>query len=208
MSKELNNYFKKIEQDVLATYKIANKARKLGFDPKEEVEIPLAKNMAERVEGLIGAVIPEIIDSGLSKRIQKLEKKYGKLDFRVALSISLEVVQEKFCKFENKIKAIETGIRVGLAYLTLGVVSSPLEGFVELKIKKRRDGKQYFCLMYSGPIRSAGGTAGALSVVIADFLRKNTGYEVLMPSELNIPPTQGKDRSLCYLFLFYLGLCN
>jgi len=145
--------------------------------------------MAERVEGLIGALITDIINSGLSKRIQGLEKKYGKLDWRVALTISLEIVHEKFCEFENKIKAMETGIRVGLAYLTLGVVSSPLEGFVELKLKKRKDGKEYFCLMYSGPIRSAGGTAGALSVVIADHIRKNMGFDVYDPTEKEIRRT-------------------
>ncbi|MFC2016626.1 DNA polymerase II large subunit, partial [Chloroflexota bacterium] len=143
----------------------------------------------ERVEGLIGVLMPDIINSGLSKRIQELEKKYGKLDWRVALSISLEVVNEKFCKFEDKTKAMEAGIRVGLAYLTLGVVSSPLEGFVELKLKKRRDGKKYFCLMYSGPIRSAGGTAGALSVVIADYIRKKKGYGVYDATEKEIRRT-------------------
>ncbi|MBW2976059.1 DNA polymerase II large subunit [Candidatus Woesearchaeota archaeon] len=186
MKEQINSYFKEIENKITVAYNTATKARKLGFDPEEQVSILLAKNMAERVEGLIGALIPGIINSGLSKRIQELEKKYGKLDWRVALSISLEVVDEKFCRFENKTKAMEAGIRVGLAYLTLGVVSSPLEGFVELKLKKRMDGKEYFCLMYSGPIRSAGGTAGAFSVVIADYIRKKMGYSVYDPTEKEI----------------------
>ena len=186
MKEELEDYFKEIENKVAGIYKVANKARKKGFDPEEEVAIPLAKNMAERVEGLVGALIPDMINSGLSKRIQGIEKEYGKLDWRVALSIALEVVHEKFCKFENKVKAMEAGIRVGLAYLTLGVVSSPLEGFVELKLKKRKDGKEYFCLMYSGPIRSAGGTAGAFSVVIADYIRKNMGYDLYDATEKEI----------------------
>ncbi|MBI2651111.1 DNA polymerase II large subunit [Candidatus Woesearchaeota archaeon] len=186
MKSEIEEYFKNIEQEVAAAYTFANEARKKGYDAEDYVCIPLAKNMAERVEGLIGALIPRIINSGLSKRINEIERKYGKLDWRVALSISLEVVNEKFCKFENKIKAMEAGIRVGLAYLTLGVVSSPLEGFVELKLKKRRDNKEYFCLMYSGPIRSAGGTAGAFSVIIADFIRKKMGYEAYDATEKEI----------------------
>ena len=186
MNDEIPDYFKEIERKVSATYRVVERARKKGFDPEGRASIPLAKNMAERVEGLIGALIPDIIGSGLSERIQELEKKYGKLNPMVALSISLEIVQEKFCKFENRIKAMEAGIRVGLAYLTLGVVSSPLEGFVELKLKKRKDGKEYFCLMYSGPIRSAGGTAGALSVVIADYIRKNMGYGAYDATEKEI----------------------
>ena len=186
MKNDLDNYFKEIDQKVAKAYRIAEKARKMGYDPEEHVSVHIAKNMAERVEGLIGALLPQIINSGLAKRIQELESKYGKLDWRVALSISLEVTNEKFCKFENKIKAMESGIRVGLAYLTLGVVSSPLEGFVELKLKKREDGKEYFCLMYSGPIRSAGGTAGAFSAVIADYIRKNKGYDVYDATEQEI----------------------
>jgi len=186
MKNDIQNYFRQIDKEVTLTYKIAQKARRRGYDPEERTEMTLTKNMAERVEGLIGALIPDIINSGLSKKIQDLEKKYGKLDWRVALTISLETAKEKFCTFDNKIKSIEAGIRVGLAYLTLGVVSSPLEGFVELKIKKREDGKDYFCLMYSGPIRSAGGTAGALSVVLADYLRKEMGYHTYDATEKEI----------------------
>jgi len=189
MNKEINSYFEEIRKRVEALYKIATKARKKGLDPENEVGTRLAENMAERVEGLIGALIPEIINSGLSKRIQELEKKYGKLNFRVALSVARDMVQGKFCTFQNKIEAMELGIRTGLAYLTLGVVSSPLEGFVKLKLKRRKDGKEYFCLMFSGPIRSAGGTAGALSVVIADFIRKEMGYDVYDPTESEIRRT-------------------
>ncbi len=176
-------YFTKIEQEVVEAYAIARKARAKGLDPENDVSMPLAKNMAERVEGLVGAIVPQIIGSGVALRIQELEKQYGRLDLRVALTISLEIAKGKFCAFANQVKAMEAGIRVGLGYLTLGVVSSPLEGFVELKIAKRRDGKDYFCLMYSGPIRSAGGTAGALSVVVADYVRKQMGYDVYDPTE-------------------------
>ncbi|MDP3765018.1 MAG: DNA polymerase II large subunit [Nanoarchaeota archaeon] len=167
-------------------YEIANKARSKGYDPEESVNIPLAKNMAERVEGLVSVAAPQIFNKGIPQRIKELEAIYGKLDWRVALHISLETTQQKFCKFETQKEAIETGIRVGLAYLTLGVVASPLEGFVGLKIRKRLDGKEYFSLMYSGPIRSAGGTAGAVSVIIADHIRKNLGYDTYDPTEREI----------------------
>ncbi|MBI4439808.1 DNA polymerase II large subunit [Candidatus Woesearchaeota archaeon] len=176
MSAGMRNYLDKMNQRVNEEYKIAKIARKKGFDPQTDIEMPLARNMAERVEGLISMVSPEIIGSGVSKRLAALEEKFGKLDWRVALTIALEIAQEKFYKFETPLKGMETGIRVGLAYLTLGVVSSPIEGFVELKLKKRMDGKEYFCLMYSGPIRSAGGTGAAVSVIVADYVRKKMGY--------------------------------
>lgn len=176
-SEKLGKYFELIEREVAFAYSVAQEARKKGFDPEEIVSIPLAKNMAERVEGLVSVVEPNIRGSGVSQRINELEEKYGKLSWKVAFVISLETAQEKFCKLGSKHRAMEIGIRVGLAYLTLGVVASPLEGFVELKLKKRMDdGKEYFCLMFSGPIRSAGGTGAAVSVLVADYIRKQMGY--------------------------------
>jgi len=188
-SKEIKKYFQEIDKNIKQAYAIAEKARNKGFDPEEEVAIPLAKNMAERVEGLISTIAPEIANSGLSKRIKELEKKFSDLDWRVALTISLEVAQQKICKFENKLKAIETGIRVGIAYLTLGIVASPIEGFVELKIKKTKEQKEYFCLMYSGPIRSAGGTAAAVSTIVADYVRNQLGYTPYDPTEEEVKRT-------------------
>src|SRR3989344_9328401 len=129
ISEDIKSYFENLDNEVKTAYNLARKARKKGLDPENDVGLPLAKNMAERVEGLVGAIVPQIINSGLSRRIQELEKKYKKMDWRVALEIALEVAKEKFCKLKDKTEAIETGIRVGLAYLTLGIVSSPLEGF-------------------------------------------------------------------------------
>src|SRR3989344_9482202 len=81
---------------------------------------------------------------------------------------------------------MEVGIRVGIAYVTNGVVASPLEGFTQLKIRKRRDGKEYFALYFSGPIRSAGGTGASVSVIIGDYIRKKMGYAEFDPDEREI----------------------
>lgn len=183
---DVESYFSKISGQIEKCYEVANRARSKGYDPESKVAIPLATTMAERVEGLVSAAAPEITGAGIPSRIYELEGQYGKLDWRVALQISLEVAKQKLCKFSTEIKAMETGIRIGIAYLTLGIVSSPLEGFVELKIKKRRDGKDYFCLMYSGPIRSAGGTAGAVSVIVADYVRKNMGFGTYDPEDKEV----------------------
>lgn len=189
MSIGMEKYFTGINTEVERIYKIANEAKSKGYDPDPVVNIPLARNMAERVEGLISAVAPQIKGSGVVERLAELEKKYGAQDWRVAFSIALEVAQQKFCQFKDEKEAMEVGIRVGIAYVTVGVVASPLEGFVELKIKDRMDGKKYFCLMYSGPIRSAGGTGGAVSVLIADYVRKNMGYATYDPTEEEIKRT-------------------
>ncbi|MDP3918442.1 MAG: DNA polymerase II large subunit, partial [Nanoarchaeota archaeon] len=183
-SPRVESIFNSINQEVDKCYIIANKAKTMGFDPDDKVRIPLAKNMAERVEGLISSVFPDILGKGVPERIQQLEKEFGSQDWRVALVIAEEVAKEKFCKFEDKKKAIETGIRVGFSYVTVGVVSSPLEGFIEIDIRKRYDnGQEYIALIYGGPIRSAGGTGASVSVLIADYVRKKMGYSTYDASE-------------------------
>ncbi len=182
-SKQIQKYFDRIERETKEAHEIATKARKKSYDPEDQVDIKLAKNMAERVEGLISTVAPQIVGSGMTKRILELEKKYGTLSWEVALQIALEVAQEKFCKFKDKKEAMEVGIRAGFTYHTVGIVAAPLEGFVELRIKQRQDGKEYFSMVYAGPVRGAGGTAASVSVLIADYVRKNMGYSEYDPTE-------------------------
>ncbi len=183
----MQQYFQTLSEGVERAHTLAIAARKEGYDPTEQVEVELASNLAERVIGLISVAAPQVKGSGIVPRILELEEQYGKLDWRVALTIALEVAQQKFCTFKDEIEAIETGIRVGFAYVTVGVVSSPLEGFVKLELKKRNDGKgKYFSLWYSGPIRNAGGTAAAVSVLIADYIRKHLGYAPYDPTEKEI----------------------
>ena len=99
----LEEYFKQITTEVNRSYKLAESARKKGLDPENKVDIQLTKNMAERVVGLVSIVAPQLIGTGMIKRIQELEKQYGKLDWRIPLIISKEVASEKFCKFDNKL---------------------------------------------------------------------------------------------------------
>jgi DNA polymerase II large subunit len=182
----IKKYFQSLQREILKQYKIAEGAREKGFDPSEEVEIKLAKNSAERVVGLISVAAPQIIDSGVTERIIELEKKYGKLDWRIACVIAHEISEEKFCKFKDRVEAIEIGIRTGFAYVTVGVVSAPLEGFTRIELKKRKDDKEYFAMYFSGPIRNAGGTAASVAVIIADYVRTMLGYATYDPDEKEI----------------------
>jgi DNA polymerase II large subunit len=176
-------YFNELSRQVSKEYDLAKQARKIGFDPSNEVEIPLAKSLAEKTVGLISTLYPQLRDSKISKRILELEKEYGQLNFRVCLKIAEEVAKEKYCKFENLLKAIDAGARVGFAYDTLGVVASPIEGYTGLTLGKTKEGKDYFIVNFSGPIRSAGTTATCRFLMLIDYLRELFGYEKYDPSE-------------------------
>ncbi|MEK6812095.1 MAG: DNA polymerase II large subunit [Nanoarchaeota archaeon] len=182
-------YLKDIEIKTKEIYLVAEEARKKGLDPINKVEIPLARSLAEKVVGLISTVYPQMEGSGIVERISELEKQWGKLNPAICLQIAEEIAKQKFCKFSSLLEAIEAGSRVGIAYITLGVVSSPIEGFTAIKIMKTADGKEYLSPYFSGPMRSAGGSGAAFSLVIIDHLREIFGYSKYDPNENEIKRT-------------------
>lgn len=180
---QIEDYFQDIEKRVKEQYDLAKIARSRGLDPTGNVETPIAMSLAEKTVGLISTVYPQMLNSGIDRRILELEKEYGPLDMAVPFKIAEEIAKEKFCKFESFLQAVDAGIRVGFSYITLGVVSSPIEGFTEIKLQKTKDGKDYFVAYFSGPIRSAGTTASCMVLMLIDYLRETFGYAPYDPTE-------------------------
>jgi len=174
-SDAVKKYFIELDSRAKAAHKLAGIARAKGYDPEQKVDIPLTASVPERSEKLIASQFPELENSGAASRIMELEKTYSKGDWRIALTIADEISAQKLCKFKDELTAINAGVKLGFAYLTLGIVAAPLEGLVEIKFKERKDGGKYLALYYSGPVRGAGGTASAVSVMIADYVRIKRG---------------------------------
>jgi DNA polymerase II large subunit len=174
--KAIEKHFRDIRKGVDELYKLAGEARSKGLDPVSKVETPIAISLAEKAIGLISVVYPQLQDQRIVNRILELEKKYGQLTVSVCLGIAEDIARERYCKFENLLQAIDAGIRVAFSYFTLGVVSSPIEGYTGLKLGKTRDGKDYFIAYFSGPIRSAGTTASCVVLMIIDYLREMFGF--------------------------------
>ena len=178
-----NQYFKHISDEVKRAYDVAELAKSKGIDPIAKVETPIAISLAEKAVGLISVVYPQLQDTRIINRILELEKQYGQLTMSVCLGIAEDIAKEKYCKFESLLQAIDAGIRVAFSYFTLGVVSSPIEGYTELKTNKTKDGKEYFVAYFSGPIRSAGTTAGCVALMVIDYLRELFGFAKYDPTE-------------------------
>lgn len=176
-------YFAHIEKEVARYFKVAGEARAKGLDPVASVEVPIAKTLAEKAVGLISTIYPQLNDKRIIDRILELEKEYGALTMSVSLKIAEEISKEKYCKFSSMLEAIDAGIRVGFSYTTIGVVSSPLEGFTGLKLGKTAKGEDYFKAYFSGPIRSAGTTASCVVLMIIDYLREKFGFAKFDPTE-------------------------
>ena len=173
------DYFERLESETHKLYEIANEARSKGLDVELETEIPLAKDLAERVEGLVG---PE----GIAKRIKVLEKDMSREEvaFEIAAEIASQESTETGAKLEAEKQAFaDQGLRTALAILTEGVVAAPLEGISGVKIKSNSDGSKYVAVYFAGPIRSAGGTAAALAVLLGDKIRVATGLDRFKPTD-------------------------
>lgn len=175
-------YFDNLESETEKLYEIAKEARLKGYDIETEPEIPLAKDLAERVDGLVG---PE----GIAKKIKELENQ-GISREEVAFQITREITKTDEEGKEDSIEVKESksdqAIRTALAILTEGVVAAPLEGIAKLKIKRNFDGGWYLAVYFAGPIRSAGGTAAAMAVLLGDYIRLSLDLDRYKPVESEI----------------------
>ncbi|MFQ6051087.1 MAG: DNA polymerase II large subunit [Candidatus Hydrothermarchaeota archaeon] len=174
---DINEYFDSLNKEVSFLYDIAKLARSRGVDPETEPEIHLAGDLAARVEGL--TKIP------VSKRLRELKEKVENRE-ELAFILAKEMVENKIVNYSSIEEACENALRVSLAILTEGVVAAPLEGIAKVKVKDNPDGTKYLAIYFAGPIRSAGGTAQALAVLIADYIRRVVGLDRYKPSEQEI----------------------
>ncbi|MHA1917944.1 MAG: DNA polymerase II large subunit [Candidatus Ranarchaeia archaeon] len=175
-------YFKTINEEVDKCYELAMKARSKGLDPVPHVEVQLAADVASRVEGLVGPV-------GVADRIRELEKEMEREE--IALKIAEEIVLGKFEKLDsdlpnNSEKLADQAVRAALAILTEGITAGPLEGIAKVEIRNNPDGTNHLAIYYAGPIRAAGGTEAAQTVLIGDYIRNILHLDPYSPTEKEV----------------------
>lgn len=173
----MQDYFDRLNDQLHVIYNIAEKARKQGLDPSLNVETPIAKDIADRVEGLIG---PE----GVGVRIRELEKQNLSRE-QVAFRIAGEICDQQLIKGSKEMLA-DQALRTSLAVITESITAAPIEGIAKVKIKQNDDGTDYLAVYYSGPIRSAGGTAAGMSVLLGDFIRKRLKIGKYQPDQREV----------------------
>ncbi|MCK9308311.1 MAG: DNA polymerase II large subunit, partial [Methanoculleus sp.] len=145
-------YFDELIAGLLSAMQLAAAARARGLDPRTEIEIPIASDLADRVEALLGY-------KGIAARLRELEKQMSREE--AALHIGDDFVAKMFGETTAE-EILDHAIRGAMALLTEGVVAAPTEGIAKVSLGKNDDGTDYLKIYYAGPIRSAGGTAQAL----------------------------------------------
>jgi DNA polymerase II large subunit len=164
----LDSYYRDILSQYEGAHTMASIARSKGLDPVDIVESKTVFDLADRVNQMLRLDQFE----GLVGRLRELLHTTSKE--RAALTISQEIALGKFGALERH-EALSYGVRAGLAVMTDGVTVAPLEGISGVTIKQNDDNSDYVSVSYAGPMRSAGGTEAAFSLVIADMTAKKLG---------------------------------
>jgi len=158
-----SQYFESLNEEISKIYAVAEVARMMGFDPVTKVEIPPAHDVAARVEATLEG------PKGVAKRIRELQKSMSRE--QVAFQVAKEIAEGTLGGLTDVDKAAEKAVRVALAILTESITAAPLEGIAKVRVRGSGENR-YLALYLAGPIRAAGGTEAAMTVLVADYVRQ------------------------------------
>ena len=165
-------YADDLRHSVESLYTLSERAHQKGVDPSIHVECTVAEDLAALVEGLVG---PE----GVAESIRELSSRLPREE--LAFKVTEEIVYGKFGHMEAEVAA-EQAIRTALAIFTEGLTAAPIQGVARVKIKANHDRSHYLAIYFAGPMRSAGGTDQALTLVVGDFVRRLLGLDRYKPT--------------------------
>ena len=160
------DYYSNLSTETYSIFEHAASAKSTLVDSSGIIEPKIAFDLADRV-----AKMHEIDIADPLREILKINGKELS-----ALILAKDIALGKYslpdASLEDK---LDLAVRVGLAIITEGVTIAPLQGISEVKIKKNKDGTDYLSISIAGPMRSAGGTESAVTLLIADHVRKIAG---------------------------------
>ena len=160
------DYYSGLSSETFAIFEKAASAKSSLFDSSGIIEPKIAFDLADRVA--------KMHDIDIAEPLRELLKTNGKE--LSALILSKEIALGKYSLPDSTLEEkLDLAVRVGLAIVTEGVTIAPLQGISEVKIKKNKDGSDYLSVSIAGPMRSAGGTESAVTMLIADHVRKAVG---------------------------------
>ena len=161
-----HTYYSRLSHETENMYQKAAYAKKQLVDSSGIVEPKIAFDLADRVA--------KMHDIDITERLRSLLNPNGKE--LSALLLSKEIALGRYSAPDATLEErLDLAVRVGLAIVTEGVTIAPLQGISEVKIKKNKDGSEYLSVSIAGPMRSAGGTESAVTMLIADHVRKAVG---------------------------------
>ena len=160
------DYYSKLSKESYDIFEKAAEAKSSLVDSSGIIEPKIAFDLADRVA--------KMHDIDIAEPLRKLLKSHGKE--LSALILSKHIALGEYSAPDSTLEErLDLAVRVGLAIVTEGVTIAPLQGISDIKIKKNKDGSEYLSVSIAGPMRSAGGTESAVTMLIADHVRKTVG---------------------------------
>ena len=161
-----HDYYSNLSAETYSVFESAADAKSNLVDSSGIIEPKIAFDLADRVS--------KMHEIDIAEPLRQLLKINGKEIS--ALILSKEIALGKYSLPDSSLEdKLDLAVRVGLAIVTEGVTVAPLQGINEVKIKKNKDGTEYLSVSIAGPMRSAGGTESAVTILIADHVRKIVG---------------------------------
>jgi len=161
-----HDYYSNLSSETVSIFEKAAVAKSTLVDSSGIIEPKIAFDLADRVS--------KMHEIDIAEPLRELLKINGKE--LSALILSKEIALGKYSLSDATLEdKLDLAVRVGLAIVTEGVTIAPLQGISEVKIKKNKDGTEYLSVSIAGPMRSAGGTESAVTMLIADHVRKAVG---------------------------------
>ena len=180
LSQSYQDYIDEMRRQLKELYAISDSARAKGLDSALKTECIEAQDIADLVEGLVGPKNVALSIRRLSSQMSREE---------VAFKVAQEIAQGKFTMAGEKQtpeELAEQAIRTALAIFTEGLTAAPIQGIAQVKIKRNADQSRYLAVYFAGPIRSAGGTDQALTLVVGDYVRRELELDTYKPTDEEI----------------------
>jgi len=166
MPNDYLEYYSQISEKAYQIFEHAAEAKSTLVDSSGIVEPKIAFDLADRVA--------KMHDIDIAEPLRELLKTKGKE--LAALDLSKSIALGKYLPEDFTLEQrLDNAVRVGLAIVTEGVTIAPLQGISSVTIKKNKDGTDYLSVSIAGPMRSAGGTESAVTMLIADYVRQAVG---------------------------------
>lgn len=166
MPEYYRKYYGSLADYTSDAFEAAALAKSRLVDSSVTVEPKIVYDLADRVAKMHDIDIAEPLRELLGSRGKEISA------LAMAKNLAQGMYQPQDATLEQR---LDLAVRVGLAIVTEGVTIAPLQGISQVTIKKNKDGTDYLSVSIAGPMRSAGGTESAVTMLIADYARQVVG---------------------------------
>ena len=168
MPERYKAYYGSLTTETYTVYERATGAKSALVDITAVVEPKIVFDLSDRVAKMHDIDIAAPLRELLTEKNKEV----------AALELSGRIAKGEYMPADATLEErLDAAVRVGLAVVTEGVTIAPLQGISSIGIGENKNGTKYLSVSIAGPMRSAGGTESAVTMLIADHVRTVAGLD-------------------------------